>query len=160
MFPYLLTLTCLWCAVALSSLSPAHAADKAQLDAVSVHLFLAKSGTFSTDITKVADFSAWNFVPSGQGIPDGEQFDAVFVKVRLTAAKEIFAKGEQARLVVADLDSKKVIRRERFTDIYIGPERAVHHGVYIGHVGCTPLEIVVTCGSKVIKKTLRFRCGE
>lgn len=152
--------TCLLSTLALASTSPAPAADKAQLDTVSVHLFLAKSGTLSADITQIRDFHAWNFVPSGAGIPDGEQFDAVFVKVRLRAAKEIFAKGEQARLVVTASEDKKVIRRDRIADVYIGPERVLHYGFYITNVGCKPLQIVVTAGSKMIKKTASFNCGE
>lgn len=156
----LLAVTCILCASAFALIAPAQAADKAQLDAVSVHLFLAKSGTLSTDITQVRNFHAWNFVPSGDGIPDGEQFDAVFVKVRLTAVKEIFAKEEQARLVVTASESKKVIRTERLTNVYIGPERVVHRGFYLANVGCTPLEIVVTAGSKRIRKALAFNCGE
>jgi hypothetical protein len=144
----------------LALIVPAQAADKVQLDAVSVHLFLASSGTLSTDITNVRNFHAWNFVPSGDGIPDGEQFDAVFVKVRLSAAKETFAKGEQARLEIVASESKKVLRRERLADVYVGPERVVHRGFYLANIGCTPLDIVVTARPKVIRKALRFNCGE
>ena len=151
---------CALTALTLALASPAQAADKAELDAVSVHLFLTRSGTFSTDVTNVRNFHAWNFVPSGEGIPDGEHFDAVFVKVRLKAAKEVFAKGEQARLAVVASESKKVIRRDGIKDVYIGPERVAHHGFYLANVGCTPLEIVVTARSKAIRKALSFRCGE
>jgi hypothetical protein len=152
--------TCVLASLMLGLTLPAQAADKAQLDAVSVHLFLANSGTLSTDVTNVRNFHAWNFVPSGDGIPDGEQFDAVLVKVRLTAAKEIFAKGEQARLTVVASESKKVLRREKLADVYVGPERIVHYGFYLARIGCTPLDIVVTARPTVIRKTLRFNCGE
>jgi hypothetical protein len=147
-------------ALMLALAFPAQAADKARLDDVSVHLFLANSGTLSTDITTVRNFHAWNLVPSGDGIPDGESFDAVFVKVRLGADKEIFARGEQARLAIIASESKKVLKREKLADVYIGPERIAYHGFYLANIGCTPLEIVVTAGKKVIRKTANFNCGE
>jgi hypothetical protein len=152
--------TCLLSALMLASISPAQAADKPQLEAVSLHLFLARSGTFSTDITAVRNFHAWNFEPSGDGIPDGERFDAVFVKLQFSAAKEIFAKGEQARLTILAAESKKVLKREKLADVYVGPERIAYYGFYLARIGCTPLEIVVSARPKVIRKTVNFNCGE
>jgi hypothetical protein len=83
-----------------------------------------------------------------------------FVKVRFSAAKEMFAKGEQARLEIVASESKKVLRRERLADVYVGPDRVVHRGFYLANIGCTPLDIVVTARPKVIRKALHFNCGE
>ena len=153
----LLPLVVAW---ALLPAGVARAADRAQLDAVSVHLFLKKSGTFSPDVTSMRNFHAWNFEPSGDGMPEGEGFDAVLVKVRMRSDKEVFAKGEQARLRITSLENGKVIRSERLTDVFIGPERVTHHAFYLPGIACTPIEIVVTAKAKSIKKMLNFNCGE
>jgi hypothetical protein len=145
---------------ALLSGGGARAADRAQLDAVSVHLFLKKSGTFSPDVTTMRNFHAWNFEPSGDGMPEGEQFDAILVKIRMRSDKEVFAEGEQARLRIRSLDKGKVIRNERLTDVFIDTARVTHLAFYVPGIACTPIEIVVTAKPKSIKKTLNFNCGE
>jgi hypothetical protein len=153
----LLPLVIAW--VLLSAGGP-QAADRTELDAVSVHLFLRKSGTFSPDVTTMRNFHAWNFEPSGDGMPEGEEFDGVLVKVRMRSDKEVFARGEQARLRIRSLENGKVIRTERLADVFIGPAGVTHQAFYVPGIACTPIEIVVTAKAKSIRKTLKFNCGE
>ncbi len=138
--------------------SAAHAADRAQLDAVSVHVFLTKSGTLSRDVS--TDFAAWNFVPEGEGIPQGERFYAVLVRVRLTAPGEMFAKGPQADVVVTNRQTRKVIKRERIAEVYIGKDGWTFVPVFVPDAACGPLDIVVTGGGKKIATMLNAKCGE
>jgi hypothetical protein len=147
-------------ALMLSAASGARAADRAVADAFSVHLFLQKSGVFSTDVTSLPDFNAWNLEVSGRGIPEGERFDSIAIKVRLRADKEVFAKGEQGRLVVTTIKDNKVIRNERIADIYIGPGGVGYRVYFVADVGCRGLQIALTSGGKTLRKTLNFNCGE
>jgi hypothetical protein len=139
------------------------AADKVELDSVSVHLFLEDSGTLSRDIATVTDFSSWN------GSSDEGRADAILIMVRFRSSGEAFAKGEQARVLVTTQKSRfvvtsqaenRVIKSERLKDIYIGPQGTTYRAVFVPGVGCTPLKITVTGGSKVFTKKLDFACGE
>jgi hypothetical protein len=138
----------------------AGAQDRARLDAVSVHLFLTKSGTLSADVTAMPNFFARNFEPNGEGFAEGDRFEAVLVKLRFTAPREIFAKGQQAELVVTDRKTKKVIRRERIADLYVGSHGWTFVPVFIPKAACTPLELTATGGGQRITKSLEFSCGE
>jgi hypothetical protein len=138
----------------------AQAQDKAKLDSVSVHLFLTKSGTLSPDVTVIPNFFARNFEPNGEGFAEGERFEAILIKVRLTAPRETFAKGPQAELVISDSKTKKVIRRERIADVYIGSHGWTFVPVFMAKAACTPLEVVATGGGQRIAKSLGFSCGE
>ncbi len=138
---------------------PVQAADRATLDAVSVHLFLQKSGTLSADVTAIEGFFARNFVPDGKGFADGERFNDVLVRIRFTAAKEIFAEGQQAEVVVTD-STKKVVSRKRIADLYVGGHGWSFVPVYLADVACRPLTVTVTGGGKRIVKSLPFSCGE
>lgn len=140
--------------------APARAQDRAELGEVAIYLFLEKSGRFSVDISKMADFSAGNFNPMGPGIPEGERFDSIFIRVQLTAAKEVFAKGPQATVTVTHSKTKRVIRRVVLADVYVGPERAVFKGVFVDQVGCAPMDIVVQAGAKRFARSLAVHCGE
>jgi hypothetical protein len=136
----------------------AHAQDRATLDAVSLHLFLTKSGTLSRDVS--ANFSSWNFAPEGEGIPEGERFYAMLVRVRLTAPREVFAKGTQAEVVVTNRETRKVVKRERIANVYIGSEGWTFAPVFVPDAACGPFDIVVTGGAKKIAKALEAKCGE
>ena len=71
-----------------------------------------------------------NFSVQGKGIKDNERFYAALIKVKLTAPKEIFAKGAQAEIVVTDRRTRKVVKRERLADVYIGGHGwTIHAGV-------------------------------
>jgi len=140
--------------------SPALAADRASLDAVSVHLFLQTSGTLSADVTAMKGFFARNFVPDGEGFAEHERFDDILVRVRLTAPKEVFAKGGQAEVVVTDTRTKQVVVRKQIADVYISPKGWIFIPVYVANVGCRPLEVTATGGGKRIVKSLQFGCGE
>jgi hypothetical protein len=132
---------------------------RAQLDAMSVHLFLTKSGTLSPDVETIEGFGAWNFALQGKDI-DGERFYSFLVKVRLTAQGGVFAKGQQAEVVVTDRRTKRVVKRERITDVYIGPNGWTIVPIWIADGACGPFEIVASGGGKRIAKTLEAACGE
>jgi hypothetical protein len=138
----------------------AQAQDRAKLDAVSVHLFLTKAGTLSPDVTEIPDFSAGNFVPSGTGFDDSERFYDILIRLRFTSPREVFAKGRQAELVVTDRKTRKVIKRERVSDLYIGSHGWAYVPVFLSNAACTPLEVTATGGGQRITKSLEFHCGE
>jgi hypothetical protein len=154
-----------FCLCASLPAMPVQAAERATLDAVSVHLFLQKSGALSTDVTAIEGFFARNFVPDGKDFAEGERFDDVLVRIRFTARKEIFAEGPQAEVVVTDSASKKVVSRKRIADLYVGGHGWTFVPVYLAGVACKPLTVTVTGvtvtgGGKRIVKTLPFSCGE
>jgi hypothetical protein len=146
--------------LALVFVGSARAADRAQLDSISVHLFLTKSGTLSPDVTAMATFAAWNFVPEGEGIGAGERFDAILIKVRLTAPHEVFAKGPQAEVVMREQHSRKVVRRERIANVYVGKDGWTFVPVFVADAACGPFDIVATGGGRRIVKMLNVKCGE
>jgi hypothetical protein len=153
----------MWRAVAiiLLLLTPAaQAQNKATLDSVSVHLFLEKSGTLSPDVTAIPNFRTWNFAPATEGIPQDELFHAILVKLRITAPGEHFASGKVAELTLTNRTTKKVAKRARIADVYVGPEGAVFVPVLVEDAACGPFTLVVTGGAKRIAKSLELNCGE
>ena len=133
--------------------------ERARLDAVSVHLFLTKSGMLSPDVETIDGFGAWNFALQGKDI-DGERFYSFLIKVRLTAPGGVFAKGPQAKVVVTHRRTKKVIKREHIADVYIGPYGWTIVPVWVADGACGPFEVVVTGNGKRIAKSLEAACGE
>lgn len=153
----------MWRAVAVIVLmltASAQAQNKAILDSVSVHLFLEKSGTLSPDVTAIPNFKTWNFATIAEGIPEDEHFRAILIKLRITAPGEHFAKGKVAELTLTNRSTKKVVKRARLADIYIGPEGAVFVPVLVEDAACGPFNLVVTGGAKRIVKSLEINCGE
>jgi len=127
---------------------------------VTVHLFFEISGEFSTDITRIKNFSSWNFVPMGQGMPDNDRFNAFLIKVKLGSKNEVFAEGRQATVRVLRSENAEVLVEQNLQDIYVGPSGSATKPVLVtGHV-CEPLDIVVAGGGKTVKKHLAFNCGE
>jgi hypothetical protein len=133
---------------------------RAQLDSLSVHLFLATSGTLSADVDSIKGFGARNFSVQGEGIVDNERFYAVLIKVRMTSKGEIFAQGPQAEVVVTDRRTKKVVRRERIADLYIGSQGWTFVPVFLPNAACGPFDIIATAAGRKIAKTLEVSCGE
>ena len=144
--------------------APAHAQgkgqDRARLNSISVHLFLATSGMLSEDVETIAGFGARNFSLQGNGIKDNERFYSALIKVKLTAPKEIFAKGPQAEIVVTDRRTRKVVKRERLADIYIGSHGWTVMPVWLPDAACGPFEIVATGGGRKLTRALEVTCGE
>jgi hypothetical protein len=77
--------------------SPALAQGKVQLDSVTIHLFLATSGTLSPDIETIQGFGARNFSLQGEGIADNERFYAALMKVRSLDQGALHLKGRSLR---------------------------------------------------------------
>lgn len=146
--------------LALVFVTPALAQGKAQLDAVSVHLFLATSGTLSADVATIKGFGARNFSVQGEGLADNERFYAALIRVRFTSKGEVFAQGTQAQVVVTDRWKKRVVRREQIANVYIGSHGFTHVPVFLPDAACGPFEIVVTGGGRKIVKQLEVTCGE
>jgi hypothetical protein len=136
------------------------APDRAQLDTVTVHLFLTKAGTLSEDVATIEGFGARNFSVQGKGLDLNDRFYSILIKVRLTSAGEVFAKGPQAEVLVTDRRTKKVVKRERIADVYIGSHGWTIHPIWIADAACGPLEIVATGGGKKISTALESTCGE
>jgi hypothetical protein len=132
---------------------------RADIDSVSVHLFLTKSGTLSADVETIEGFGAWNFALQGKDI-DGERFYSFLIKVKMTAPGEVFAKGRQAEVVVTDRRTKKIVKWERIADVYIGPNGWTIVPVWIADGACGPFDIVVSGGGKRIAKSFEAACGE
>lgn len=135
------------------------AAERINFESFAVRLFLQRSGMLSTDVTRVADFGSWNSEPRGKGIPEGERFDAALIVLRFSAAGEVFAKGEQARLTVTD-DARQVVLSSRIRDVYVGPEGVTHLAFFLPETSCTRVQIRVVSGRKTMSKSLPFSCGE
>ena len=153
----------MWRAVAVILLmltSGAQAQNKAVLDSVSVHLFLEKSGTLSPDVTAIPNFKTWNFATIADGIPEDEHFRAILIKLRITAPGEHFARGKVAELTLTNRSTKKVVKRARVADVYIGAEGAVFVPVLVEDAACGPFNLVVTGGARRIAKSLEINCGE
>ena len=139
---------------------PTHAQDCARLDFISVHLFLATSGTLSEDVETIDGFLARNFSVQGKGITDNERFYSALIKVKLTAPKEIFAKGLQAEVVVTDRRTRKVVKRQRLSDVYIGSHGWTILPVWVADAACGPFEIVASRGGRKLVRQLEVTCGE
>lgn len=154
----------LWIALAISfsiaGAAAAQAQGRARLDSITVHAFLTKSGTLSDDLAKIEDFGARNFSIQGKGIAEGERFYAVLIKVKLTAPKEIFAKGTQAEIVVTDRRTRKVVRREKIADLYVGDHGWTIQPVFLPDAACGPFEIVASGGGRRLTRTVEATCGE
>ncbi len=133
--------------------------ERAELDSVSVHLFLTKSGMLSPDVETIDGFGAWNFALQGKDI-DGERFYSFLIKVKMTAPGALFAKGRQADVVVTHRRTKRIVKRERIADVYIGPNGWTIVPVWIADGACGPFDIVVSGGGKRIAKSLEAACGE
>jgi hypothetical protein len=146
--------------LALIGATPALAQGKVQLDAVSIHLFLATSGTLSPDVEMIKGFGARNFSLQGEGIADNERFYAALIRVRFTSKGEVFAEGTQAQVVVTDRWKKQVVRRERIAGVYVGSHGYTHVPVFLPNAACGPFEIVVTGSGRKIVKQLEVSCGE
>jgi hypothetical protein len=134
--------------------------DRTQLDAVSVHLFLATSGTLSPDVETIEGFGARNFSLFGKGFADNERFYSALIRVRFTSNGEVFAKGTQAEVTVTDRWKKRVVKRERIADLYIGSHGWTFVPVFLQNAACGPFEIVVTGGGRKIVRQLEATCGE
>ena len=124
-----------------------------------VHLFLDKSGTLSKDILTIPNFRSWNFSTDAEGIPDGGHFRAILITLRITAPGEHFAKGKVADVTLTNHD-KKVVKRARVADVYIGTEGAIFAPVFVEDAACGPFDLVVTGKGKRIAKRLEIHCGE
>jgi hypothetical protein len=146
--------------LAFGASAPALAQGKAQLDAVSIHLFLATSGALSPDVETIKGFGARNFSVWGEGIADNERFYAALIRVRFTSKGEVFAQGAQALVVVTDRSKKQAVRRERIADVYVGSHGYTHVPVFLPSAACGPLEIVVTGSGRKIVRQLEATCGE
>jgi hypothetical protein len=147
--------------LAVVSSLPAQAEDRVTLDGLSVHLFLTKSGTLSPDMTAIEDFTARNFVPNGTGFDvDQERFYDILIRLKFTSPREAFAKGRQAELVVTHRNTKKVIKRQRFGDIYVGSYGWTYLPFFMANAACEPLVVTATGGAVRISKTLELSCGE
>ncbi len=155
MFRFALTVL-IWTACAVT----AQAQGRARLDSITVHAFLTKSGTLSEDLAKIEGFGARNFSIQGKGIAEGERFYAILIKVKLTAPKEIFAKGTQAEIVVTDRRTKKVVRREKIADLYIGDHGWTIQPVFLPDAACGPFEIVASGGGRKLTRAIEATCGE
>jgi hypothetical protein len=144
------------------AVAPAQAqkGQRARLDSMSVHLFLATSGTLSEDVDKIEGFGARNFSVQGKGIQDNERFYSALVKVRMTAPKEIFAEGPQAEVTVTHRRTKKVVARQRIADLYVGGHGWTIVPVWVQDAACGPFEIVATGGGRKLTRALEVTCGE
>ena len=140
--------------------SPALAQGKAQLDSVTIHLFLATSGTLSPDLETIQGFGARNFSVQGEGLADNERFYAALIKVRFTSKGEVFAQGTQAQVVVTDRWKKRIVRREQIANVYIGSHGHTYVPVFLPDAACGPFEVVVTGGGRKIVKQIEATCGE
>jgi len=154
-----LVLAALTLAAPAPALAQGKARDRAQLDSVTIHLFLATSGTWSPDIETIEGFGAWNFALQGQGIADNERFYVAMIRVRFTSPRGVYADGTQAQVVVTDRKTKRVVKRERIAGVYIGSHGSTHVPVFL-NAACGPFEVVVTGGGRKIVKQIEAACGE
>ena len=131
----------------------------ARFAGMTAHVFLENSGRFSGPIGRIKGFITWNFSVIGAGIPQGERFSSVLLKIAFRTKGEVFAKGVQAVITVKEKGRKRV-RRYRLKDIYVGPGGRVYHAVMVTGIGCLPLRIAVRSHARTYRRTLEFSCGE
>jgi len=134
--------------------------DKLSADSVSIHLFLEKSGEFSRDVTQAPVIGAWNFRPISGSIDGDESFHSFLIKVTFRASGEVFAKGEQATLVVSEDESGTILVTETIHDVYIGAAGRVTKPFLIRDQVCGPLRVDISDHEKTITNRLEFACGE
>jgi len=134
--------------------------DKLSLHAVSIHLFLEKSGEFSHDITQAPGVGAWNFRPISGDVDSDESFHSYLIKVTFRSGGEAYAEGEQATLVISEVESGTVLVTETIRDVYIGPSGQVTKPFLIHDQVCGPLRVDVSDDEKTITNRLQFACGE
>ena len=91
---------------------------------------------------------------------DDERFYAALIKVQMTAPKEIFAQGPQAEITVTDRRTKKVVKRERIADLYVGGHGWTIVPVWVPSAACGPFEIVASGGGRKLTRSLQVTCGE
>ena len=139
----------------------AHAQDdKLSIHAVSIHLFLEISGEFSHDVTQAPGVGAWNFRPISGDIDFDEIFHSYLIKVSFRSGGEVFAEGEQATLVISEIESGKVLLTETIRNLYIGPSGQVTKPFLIHDLVCGPLRVDISDLEKTITNQLQFACGE
>lgn len=134
--------------------------DKLSLHAVSIHLFLENSGQFSHDITQAPGVGAWNFRPISGDVDHDETFHSYLIKVTFRSGGEVFTEGEQATLVISEIESGKVLLTETIRNLYIGPSGQVTKPFLIHDLVCGPLRVDVSDHEKTITNQLQFVCGE
>lgn len=147
----------------LAAPAPAQQQKKktAHFAGMTVHVFLAKSGRFSRPISQIQNFTTWNFSVSGTGIPQGERFNTVLLRIALRADGEVFAAGTQAVVTITERGANRPRRwRLNLKDIYVPPGGRVFHVAVIREIGCLPLDITVRSHARTWKKSYPFRCGE
>ena len=135
-------------------------AEVAKIENVTVHLFLEKSGIFSQDITTTKEFMAHNFRPFGEGIPTEEIFHSYLVKILFTSSAEAFIEGNVARVQITNDKDKSIVIDQNISNLYIGPEKAIHKSILVTGNECEFQTVVVSTNEKTITKKLPFHCGE
>jgi hypothetical protein len=147
-------------AAGLSGASFAAPKPKVELNSVTVHLFLESSGELSQDITSVPEFLAWNFMPMGKGVPDGEKFHAFLIRVGFYSTYEAFEPGVVAEVRVTNKETGKPILSRTIRGIYVGRSQTSHVPIFVDGHECEQILIEVISPAKTIKKELPFACGE
>ncbi len=135
-------------------------ADEVKLKAVSVHLFLEKSGVFSKDITTTKEFLTHNFIPMGEGIPENENFSSYLIKVSFSSDKEVFISGKVGNVKVINDKNKKVVLNQNISDLYVGPEKIIYKSFFVSGQACEFQTLIVSSKRKTMTKKLPFHCGE
>ena len=139
----------------------AHAQDdKLSLDSVSIHLFLENSGEFSADITRAPGAGAWNSRPISGNVDYDERFHSYLIKVTFRSDGEVYAEGEQATLIISEVESGKILFTESIRNVYIGPGGRMTKPFLIHDLLCGPLRVDVRDREKTITNQLEFACGE
>lgn len=140
---------------------PVGTKDPVKLDAVTVHLFLEKSGQLSPDITSMNSFSCRNFAPSGDGLPEGERFHSFLIKLAFSAPKESFSGATVAVVKLINNKTRKVILSRTIRNLYVGPNKQSFVGIFVeeGHE-CDNMTVDVVSSDQKIVKEIPFTCGE
>ena len=135
-------------------------AQTLSIKAVSVHLFLTPSGTFSEDITVLPDFAAWNFRAAVPLKPIDEEFYSFLVKVRITATGPGgFKEGRAGTVSLRSIKRNKVVYSSPIADIAL-PEGGIVVAKFVEDQVCDPVELVVEVGRSKVTRRLNLRCGE
>ena len=152
----------LFCGLALAQNFPKNPQrDSARATDFTVHLFFEASGELSPNIFSLEEFGAWNFSAQWKGNAGGK-FSGFLVRVKLqsNSAKDVFAQGRVAQLVLRERKTKKMLQTWNISDVYVDDKGVSYRGQFFSNLDCQLMEATLISGGTQITRELPFACGE
>lgn len=131
-------------------------AELIEINDIKSYLFQQHTGSFLPALSENKDL--WNVIIGEKGI--SEPTSSLFVDVVITGKANSFFKNQKVKLIVRDIDSRRVLYNFTATEGSFGANGVGHVGFWLPSVGCESLTIkaIILKNSKTIN--LPFKCGE